>query len=274
MGCNGLTVIVRGFPEEISNLSARYDDNLVSIITPAYNSERFIGETIESVQAQNYQKWELLITDDCSTDRTCDVVSRYAANDSRLKLLRNATNSGPAVARRSSYASAAGRFIAFLDSDDLWLPTKLERQLAFIRQRNVGYTFTAYRRISEDGKRCGHLIGAPHTMNYWQLISNTIIQTSTVIMDRGKVGELEFVDTYYDDLVFKLSVLKRGFLAYGMLEDLMRYRVVGRSVSRNKLNSAIQVWRTMRNIEHLDVIRTSLAFAGYAIHAVIKYSRF
>lgn len=255
-------------------MSVRYDDKLVSIITPAYNSERFIGETIESVQAQGYPHWELLITDDCSTDRTCDVVSGYAARDSRIRLLHNVTNSGPAIARRTSYASAKGRFIAFLDSDDLWLSGKLEQQLEFMRQRNVGYTFTAYRRISEDGRQSGHLISAPRTMNYWQLISNTIIQTSTVIMDRAKVGELEFVDTYYDDLVFKLSVLKRGVLAYGMPDDLMRYRVVGRSVSRNKLNSAVQVWRTMRNVEQLDIIRAGFAFTGYAMHALIKYSRF
>ncbi|MDW8259669.1 MAG: glycosyltransferase family 2 protein, partial [Gammaproteobacteria bacterium] len=125
------------------------------MITPAYRAAKFIAETIQSVQAQTYPDFEMLIVDDCSPDETAAVVARFAAEDPRIRLLRQSVNGGPAAARNRALMEARGRWIAFLDSDDLWLPEKLCRQLAFHRATDAALTYTAFRRISSDGSRLG-----------------------------------------------------------------------------------------------------------------------
>jgi teichuronic acid biosynthesis glycosyltransferase TuaG len=247
---------------------------LVSIVTPAWRAARFVGATIESVLAQDYPHWEMNIVDDCSPDETSAVVESFAARDSRVKLIRQPQNGGAAMARNAALEAARGRFIAFLDSDDLWHPGKLTRQLQFMRARNAAFSFTGFRRISQDGEVLGRLIHVPTNLKYRSLLKNTAIATSTVIVDRQVTGPIRMTRTYYDDFVLWLEITKRGVVAHGLDEDLMRYRVVSESISRNKTNSARQVWLTYRNIEKLGRVQSAWCFANYAARAWMKYRRF
>jgi teichuronic acid biosynthesis glycosyltransferase TuaG len=250
------------------------ENRLVSVITPAYNVAPFIGETIQSVLAQTYENWELLISDDCSTDGTLRVVLRYAASDSRIRVLPGEVNGGPSVARNRALAAARGGWVAFLDSDDVWLTNKLERQLDFMRVNGACFCFTQYRRISEAGGVPGRVVKIPRRMTYKDLLKNTAIATSTVLINRKATGPFNMTETYYDDYVLWLELLKRGMVAYGLQEDLVRYRVVGRSVSRNKLRSAKWVWRTYRDIERLSIPQALTCFLNYSGRALLKYRQF
>lgn len=253
---------------------ARAIDNLVSIVTPAYKAAAFVGLSIESVLAQDHQEWEMLIVDDKSPDETAAVVQRYAERDARVRLLSQEKNGGAAMARNAALRNARGRFIAFLDSDDLWLPGKLSTQLRFMTERSAALSFTAFRRISQNADVVGRLIEVPPELSYRELLKNTAIATSTVIVDRTKTGDFQMRKTYYDDFVLWLELAKRGVIAYGLNADLMRYRVVAQSISRNKSNSAKQVWRTYREIEGLNLLASMWCFANYAGRAWNKYRRF
>lgn len=251
-----------------------HDQDLVSIITPAFNAAAYVESTIASVQAQSHAHWEMLIVDDCSSDNTVEIVERAAALDPRVRLIRQRQNGGPAAARNSALDAAKGRWIAFLDSDDLWLPQKLESQLAFQRSHSAKVTFTAFRRITADGRQTGHFINIPERVDYRQLLGNTAIATSTVVVDREISGEFRMKAMYYDDFGCWLDLLRGGDIAFGLQSDLMRYRVVSQSVSRNKKNSAYQVWRTYRTVEGLGSLRASWYFVNYAVNGYLKYRRF
>jgi teichuronic acid biosynthesis glycosyltransferase TuaG len=248
---------------------------LVSIITPAYNAARVIGETIASVQAQTWPHWELLIAEDCGPDRTRDIVREFARRDERVRLIEPTSNGGPAAARNHALAAAEGSWLAFLDSDDLWLPEKLQRQLAFHQgHKDAVLSFTGFRRISADGSKTGRFIPVPPRMNYRQVLGNTAIATSTVLVDRRLSGEFRMQRTYYDDFACWLALLKYGGTAVGLNEDLMRYRVMDASVSRNKRNSATQVWKALREVERLPLVPSAWYFGQYAVRAWAKYRRF
>jgi teichuronic acid biosynthesis glycosyltransferase TuaG len=249
------------------------NDKLVSIVMPAYKAEKTVAEAIRSVQAQSYPHWQLLVVDDGSPDGTADVVAELAKADPRVELVRQA-NAGPAMARQKALDHARGRYIAFLDSDDLWLPGKLERQLAFMDTHRAALSYTAFRRIQADGSGLGHLVGIPPRLTYRALLGNTAIATSTAVIDRTIAGDFRMTKTYYDDFVLWLGILKRGHVAWGLNEDLMRYRVMGGSVSRNKVKSARMVWRTYRDIEGLAAPLAAVHFARYALHALRKYKAF
>lgn len=251
------------------------NSELVSIITPAYCAAGVILETIRSVQAQTYSNWELLIAEDCGPDATRDIVSDAAQADSRIKLLEMPQNGGPAMARNLALSKAQGRWLAFLDSDDLWQPDKLERQLHFHKAHSGAViSFTGFRRISADGRHIGRYISVPATLDYYALLGNTAIATSTVLVDRHASGEFRMTKTYYDDFACWLKLLKSGGIAIGLDQDLMRYRVMAASVSRNKLNSAKQVWKSFRNIEKLSFSQSLWYFVKYSFHAIMKYRNF
>lgn len=250
------------------------NQHLVSIITPAYRAAAFIQDTIRSAQQQDYAAWEMLVVDDCSPDDTSERVMEIARGDARVRLLRQPSNQGPAVARNTALEAAGGRFVAFLDSDDVWLPGKLSAQLKFMASRDAALSYTEFRRMSPDGQRVGHRVGVPATLTYRQLLCNTAIATSTVIVDQLRTGALRVPIAPYDDYAAWLSILRRGHIAHGFRQDLMRYRVVGGSISRSKRRSASWVWRTYRQIEGMGLLHSSWCFANYAARGWLKYRRF
>jgi len=257
-----------------ASLGESMNQNLVSIITPAYRAAAVIEETIRSAQRQSYSDWEMLVVDDCSPDDTCARVSEIARSDARVRLIRQPTNQGPAAARNAALTAATGRYVAFLDSDDVWLPEKLSVQLEFMKVRDAAISYTDFRRVSADGQRVGHRVRVPATLNYRQLLCNTAIATSTVMVDRDKTGSFRMPMAPYDDFAAWLAILRRGHVAQGLRQDLMRYRVLGGSVSRSKRRSASWVWTTYRRIEGLGFLRSCWCFANYALCGWLKYRRF
>ena len=246
------------------------DRPLVSVITPCYNSEAFIAETIGTVQAQTAKAWEMLLVDDCSSDRTREIIEDLAANDPRLILIARAANGGPAVARNTALARARGRFVAFLDHDDLWLPEKLAHQLAFMAETDCAISYTAYRRISQRGAKTGGLIRVPAAMTYESLLKNTAIANLTTLVDQAKSGPIRVPEMPYDDYVLWLSLLKRGLSARGLNEDLARFRVVEGSSSSRKHRAVVWVWRIYRDVEQLSLPRSLWCIGHYILRAALK----
>ncbi|MGD6778614.1 teichuronic acid biosynthesis protein TuaG [Sutcliffiella horikoshii] len=244
---------------------------LVSIITPSYNAEKFIEETVKSVQDQSVTDWEMIIVDDCSSDSTRDILHRLAGLDSRIKVVLLKENGGAAVARNTALEHAKGRYIAFLDSDDQWKPNKLEKQLTFMKENNYAFTFTAYDLMNENGDLLNKTIGAPEKIDYKGLLKNTIIGCLTVILDKDQVGEVRMPNIRTrQDFALWLSVLREGHIAYGMSEPLSVYRLVEGSISSNKLKTAKRNWYVYREIEKLSLPYASWCFVNYAFYALKK----
>ncbi|WP_286409833.1 glycosyltransferase family 2 protein [Myroides marinus] len=244
---------------------------MVSIIMPSYNASKFIGESIESVLNQTYQDWELLITDDCSKDNSREIIESYILKDNRIKLYQLPINGGAAVARNHSINKARGKYIAFLDSDDIWSSTKLEEQIAFMQSNNLPFSFTAYDQMTEEGVVLNKIINVPKEISYHGYLKNTIIGCLTVIIDRSIVGDFEMPNIKTSqDMATWLLVLKRGFKAYGFNKNLATYRLVGNSNSAKKSKAAKDVWRVYRDIEKLSIVYSALCFCGYAFNAIKK----
>ena len=245
---------------------------LISIITPAYTAAEYIRFTIESVLAQTWQNWEMVIADDCSKDRTQDIVLEYAAKDPRIRYVRHEVNGGPAKTRNTALLNAKGRFVAFLDSDDLWLPQKLEHQIQFMLAKKAGMSYTLYRRFRTGDPEPGRLIVLPEVFYYETLLKNTgIAGCSTVMLDKEITGDILFPLVRPEDFALWLSILKRNIPAYGLMEDLVRYRVSLTSVSGNKLRSAKWTWNVYRNVEKLSLPYAIWCFLNYSTRAFIRY---
>ena len=243
---------------------------LVSIITPLYNCSTFLESTIRSIIAQSYIDWELVLVDDCSQDNSLDIANDYVAQDSRIKLIKLTKNSGAAVARNIAIEEASGRFIAFLDSDDLWHPQKLEKQINFMLENNYAFSYTAYEKINEEGKVFEY-VGAPHQLSYKQLLKTNEIGCLTVIYDTKHLGKVYMpTETKREDYATWLSILKKTDYAYGMPEILGQYRVYANQSSAKKGKMAKENWKLYRNIENLSVIKSVYYFGHYAIRGVLR----
>ena len=246
-------------------------EGLVSIITPVYNAEDFIEETIKSVQNQTYENWEMLLINDCSTDSSAEIIQTMAQSDSRIKYIKLDKNSGAAVTRNTGISKAEGRYIAFLDSDDIWKPNKLEKQLQLIEKKGVGFCFTSYRYVYEDGKPTNKVARAPEKIDYNGLLKNTIIGCSTVLVDRKIIGDFRMTNVRRgQDTATWLQLLKKTDYAYGVYEDLVWYRVVEGSLSHNKWKAIKRTWNTYRNVEHLSLPKAMYVFVFYAYNALRK----
>lgn len=232
-------------------------EGLVSIITPAYNCEDYIGETIESIQNQTYKNWELLIVDDKSTDNTEKVVRMYSDKDSRIRYTRLKQNSGAAVARNVAIEQAAGQYLAFCDSDDLWLQNKLEKQLLFMKETDHAFTCTAYEQIDENGNRLNKVFVPKKKCDYNRLLLDCPVGNSTVMYDVSKMGKFTVPDIRKrnDDALW-LKMLKKEPYIWGMEEVLVKYRVRSDGLSGNKLKVIKYHWILYRKIEHLSIARS------------------
>ncbi len=231
----------------------------VSIIMPAYNCEATLPDSIASVISQTLAKWELIIVDDASSDATFRKAQELSRNESRIRVLRLPQNSGVAHARNAGMREARGQFLAFLDSDDLWVPHKLERQVAIMRENNLGFTFGEYRRLLPDG-HLGPIIPVPKQIDYQTLLKGNVIGCLTVMIDRTKIPPFSMMDVGHEDFVAWLQILKGGFTARGIQEDLARYRVSTTSISGKKWRSAIWTWRIYRRIERLSLLKSIWCF--------------
>ncbi len=209
--------------------------NLVSIITPSYNCSEFIERTIDSVQKQSYTNWEMLITDDCSKDNSVEVIKQIAAKDPRIKLFQLEKNSGAGVARNKSIEHAQGRYIAFLDSDDMWMPEKLEKQIAFMQEKQCALSYTSMVNIDEHDNEIGIEV-APRRHTFSQNKRDDKVGFSTAIYDQEMVGKI-FMPTIRkrQDWGLVLSVLRKCKVAYGLKQPLAYYRVGHESLSKNKM---------------------------------------
>ena len=254
----------------------REREPLVSIVTPAYNASRFITEAIKSVRAQTHANWEMIVVDDCSGDNTRELVRESAEEDGRIRLVLLESNSGPAAARNVALEEARGRYVAFLDSDDMWLPTKLAEQISFMRARDAAFSYTAYSKIGPDGNKLGRSVTVPERMTYDALLKNTVIGCLTVMIDHSKTGPLRMGSEKVkrgEDYVLWFKLLKSGFVPYGLQKDLARYRIVEGSMSRNKLKAAHRMWKLYRKVEHLSLPYSAWCFLNYASHAYLKSRR-
>lgn len=231
------------------------EDKLVSIIMPTYNCAKFIGKTIESVIAQTYENWELIIVDDCSKDNTEEVVSKY--KDNRIKYHRLENNSGAAVARTEAMKKARGSYMSFLDSDDLWKKDKLEKQLEFMNKNNYNFTCTEYEQIDEEGNKLNKVIKVKKRADYNRILLDCPVGNSTVMYNVEKLGKFEVpnIRKRNDDALW-LQILKKEKYIYGMPDILMEYRIRSNSISSNKLSLVKYHWQLYREIEHLSVFRS------------------
>lgn len=212
------------------------DFGLVSIITATYNSSRFVVETIESILAQTYTHWELLITDDGSTDDTLSIVKAYMAKDNRIKLFTLNQNSGAGVARNQSIAQAQGRFIAFCDSDDCWLPEKLEKQLAFMLEKDAALSYTSYYEQDEHSRRQAKVI-CKKTIDFWSIRADDGIGCLTAIYDTFKLGKVYMpAMRKRQDWALWIMIIQRCGIAHGLQEPLALYRDLRRSLSSNRMS--------------------------------------
>ncbi len=246
-------------------------DGLVSVITPAYNCADFIGKTIESVVSQTYTNWEMIIVDDCSTDNTEDVVKKYSENDSRIKYYCLARNSGAAAARTEAMRRAVGEYMAFLDSDDLWLPGKLEKQLGFMKNNGCAFSCTEYEQVDENGKSNGRIIKTVKKTDYNRLLLDCPVGNSTVMYNVRKMGKFEVPDIRKrnDDALW-LKMLKKEKYIYGMPEVLSQYRIRENSISSNKFKLIKYHWILYRDIEHLSVFRSAFHVCWWCFLKVFK----
>lgn len=244
---------------------------LVSIIIPVYNAEQYIGETMESVQAQTYENWELLLIDDGSKDSSCHIIEEYAGKDKRIRLIRK-ENEGAAKARNTGVTEASGDYVAYLDADDLWVPEKLEKEVAFSKEKDAAFCFTGYEFADENGKETGKIVRVPDTLTYTQALKNTTIFTSTVLFDLRKLTKEDIMMPVVksEDTALWWKVLKKGYTAYGLNENLVKYRRVANSLSSDKIEAIRRIWFLYRKQEGLSVIKSAYYFVFWAIRAVLR----
>lgn len=246
---------------------------LVSIITPVYKCEEYIVRTMNSVLTQTYADWEMLLVDDCSPDGSAEIIRSYAERDSRFKYIRLENNSGAAIARNVGLEHAKGRYIAYLDADDIWLPEKLERQIRFMEENDVQFSCCDYEKIEADDTPLNKVVHMPKTITYNQLLSNTIIQTVGVIVDLNKVDRKLLVMPNVrrgQDSATWLQMLRNGVKFTGQNEVLAQYRRVPQSLSANKFSAMKRTWYLYRGVEHLSLAKSCVCMVGWAYHASIK----
>ena len=246
------------------------NEALVSIVMPAYNAEKYIGAAIDSVIAQTYQNWELIVVDDCSTDNTAEIVTEYMKKDERIKYHKLEKNSGAAVARNTAVEIAQGKYMAFLDSDDVWFPEKLSKQIYFMEENNYIFTCTSYTKIDEEGKYLNRTIGVRKQSNYDDILKKNP-GNSTVIYNAEVIGKVTIPNIRKrNDYVMWLSVVKKAGMLYGMGETLASHRIRNGSLSKKKANLVAYHWKVYREIEKLSLLKSSYLIIYWVVVTVFK----
>lgn len=240
---------------------------------PAYNSEKHITEAITSIQYQTLSDWELCVTDDCSTDGTAEIIRIMAEGDPRIKYARHPKNAGAAAARNEALDRARGRFVAYLDADDIWYQEKLERQVAFMEEGGYGFSCTSYAVIDEDGEPLGRTVSMPTESDRWGYLTNNYLQTVGIMADLEKVDRslLHMPDMQRrQDAATWLQVLTAGHVCHGIPDVLCGYRRVSGSLSSNKVKAVKGTWCFYTQVVGLPLPQALWCFCRYAALAVWK----
>ena len=247
-------------------------DELVSIIIPVYCAEEYIKDTLESVRKQTYSNWELLLVADGEQDSTIPVIEEYIqkTEEGRIRLFVQKQNQGAALARNRGVREAGGRFIAYLDADDLWNAEKLEKELAFMQKKDAAFAFTGYEFGDEQAVGTGKIVRVPEKLVYKEALKNTTIFTSTVMFDTSKISKemLEMPNMKSEDTALWWKILRNGYDAYGLDENLVTYRRPQQSLSSNKLVAIRRIWDLYRKAEGLSIPYSCYNFCFWAIKAV------
>ena len=252
--------------------TVRNEEYKVSIIMPAYNAEKYISEAIESILAQTYNNWELIVVDDNSTDGTVQIIKKICDYDSRIKLIQHNNNQGVSKARNTALDAATGDFIAFLDADDKWVNNKLEQQLDFMIKNNYVLTYTDYQKFDSNTGFKSKIISCPPKMTANDIYKNTAIACLTVMINRKRVGAFHMPNlSHTEDQITWQEILKRGYIAYGLNKCLSMYRVGNQSLTSNQTSSAKKQWRTYRNYYGFSIPRSAYYFSFYAFNAIKKH---
>lgn len=249
-------------------------DKKVSVIMPAYNAEKFIEEAVRSVMAQTYENWELIIIDDCSKDRTAEIAEALSKEDKRIVFLRNENNMGVAKTRNRGLERASGDYAALLDSDDIWLSEKLEKQLEKLEATGAELSYCSYGMVDENGiKNRGDFI-VPEEVDLEYSLSRMAISCSTAVFAKKIAENYRFENKYYhEDLVFWLSMLRDGIKTCGNTEVLAFYRVMDGTRASNKFKSAFHRWEIYRGFMKFSVLKSAVYFIKYAAKGFAKYKK-
>ncbi len=246
---------------------------MVSIVVPVYNAANYIADTIKMVCEQTYRDWELILVDDASTDNSVSVIEDIIKGQKkRIRLIRKRVNEGAAEARNTGIDASAGRFIAFLDADDVWKRDKLEKQVAFMEATGAAFSFHTYEFGDEAANPTGRIVHAPAELNFKKALSRTVIFTSTVMFDTHII-DMEIIhmpDVPSEDTATWWRILRSGYVAKGLDENLAIYRRPAGSLSSNKLAAIGRIWFLYRNIADLSVPQSLFYFGGWAIRATLR----
>jgi teichuronic acid biosynthesis glycosyltransferase TuaG len=245
------------------------NQNIVSIITPSYNSTNFIAETIESVLAQTYDKWEMIIVDDASQDNSVDIIENFVKADARIILIKLDNNVGAGEARNRGIEKARGKYIAFLDSDDVWHKEKLEIQIKLMEESQAPISFTGYTIMDESLIKSKSIINVPQSVDFKRYLKTTIIGMSTAIINKNIVGDVKLssIRTRQDGVLW-IELLKKGYIAIGLDMQLTKYRSRKNSISSNKLKAIKRIWYIYRKYAGLNLFYTFYYFIFYIVNNV------
>ncbi|WP_334126684.1 glycosyltransferase family 2 protein [Empedobacter brevis] len=245
---------------------------LVSIITPCYNSERFITETYRSIKEQSYPNWEWIIVDDCSTDDSVQTICSF--NDERIKLIVQKSNQGAASARNLALSKAKGRYITFIDSDDLWLPKFLETTINYLKNKNESLVYTSYKRVDENLKPLLEDFIAIDKVDYKRILYNCPIPMLTSVYDSSVMGIVEFPKVELrEDHAMWIQLLKKIKYARAIEESFAIYRIRENSVSRNKFNIALRQYDVYRKFLKMNFLQSSYYTFFWALNGLKKYGK-
>ena len=247
---------------------------MISIVTPIYNAAAFIEKTMEMVQAQSYKDWEWILVDDCSKDNSCEIIENYLSShpDERIRLIKKEKNEGAALSRNRGIKEAKGRYIAFLDADDVWLSHKLQTQMEYMEKENAGFVFSAYEFGDENATGTGRVVHVPETLTYKKALSRTIIFTTTVLLDTEIIPKklIYMPNVPSEDSATWWQILRAGYVAKGQDEILAIYRRPAKSLSSNKLKAIQRIWYLYRKVEKLSFLASCRAFVGWAYRATMR----
>lgn len=250
------------------------ENDLISIVIPVYNAEKYLNDTLKTIQNQTYDNWEAIFVDDCSTDNSLSVLKSFSASDSRIKYFKmNHNRWNPCYPRNFGIDKSKGRYLCFIDADDQWDYNKLEVQMKYMKEKDIAFSYHSYEFANEECIPMGKKVIAKETLTYHQCLKNNIISTITVMFDLKKMDKelIKMPDLkYVEDTATWWKILRNGFIAYGIPKVFSYYRQVEKSNSSNKLKTLKYLWKVYREEEHLNVLLASYYFFMKNMHALLR----